>query len=69
MCAGATFNGHLDVLTWAREHGAEWDWRTVANAAMKGYTACFTYALDRDCPAPGEIEEMLRGGSMGGERE
>jgi len=29
---------------------------------MKGYTACFTYALDRDCPAPrGERrEEMLR---------
>jgi hypothetical protein len=33
----AAYDGHLEVLKWARENGCPWDERTRQLAARKGY--------------------------------
>ena len=39
-----------EVLTWARENGCPWDWRTCAYAARGGHLEVLKWAREHGCP-------------------
>ena len=43
----AAWNGHLECLRYAREHGCPWDGWTCAEAAKYGQLECLKYAHDK----------------------
>ena len=45
-CANAAFNGHLEVLKWARKNGCEWDSDTCARAAQHGNLEVYSSGPD-----------------------
>lgn len=49
-CKRAAFDGHLQCLDYAREHGCPWDFQTCAVAARNGNMNCLAYAHERGCP-------------------
>ena len=50
VCSGATLNGHLEVLKWAREDGCPWNTSTCANAALNGHFEVLKWAYENGCP-------------------
>ena len=50
ICLAAAYGGHLEVLRWAREHGAPWDEDTCIFAAHGGHLDVLQWARKHDCP-------------------
>lgn len=50
FCSGAAFNGYLELLRYAHEHGCAWDSETCVDAAAGGHLECLQYAHAHDCP-------------------
>jgi hypothetical protein len=44
-CGLAVYWGHMEVLRWAREHGAPWSAGTRDHAATNGYTDDFPLSI------------------------
>ena len=49
-CANAAYNGHLELLKWAREHDCPWDGQTRRYAAEQGHTVLLRWAEENGCP-------------------
>jgi hypothetical protein len=49
-CSSAAFEGHLEVLQWARKHGCPWDSESCAYAAKGGHLHVLQWAREHDCP-------------------
>jgi hypothetical protein len=49
-CDAAAGGGHLEVLRWAREHGATWHEETCIAAARGGHLAVLQWLREHDCP-------------------
>lgn len=49
MCRMAAYNGHLECLKFAHEHGYKWDEWTCYYAAYNGHIECLKYAHINGC--------------------
>ena len=49
-CQRASWDGHLEILKWARENGCPWNEDTCANAAENGYLEVLKWARENGCP-------------------
>ena len=49
-CARAAAGGHLEALTWAREHDCEWSAETCEYAAKGGHLEVLQWAREQGCP-------------------
>jgi hypothetical protein len=50
LCSWSAYNGHLEVLQWARANGSPWDWRTCSEAANNGHLEVLKWARASGCP-------------------
>jgi hypothetical protein len=50
LCSSAAIGGNVMCLTYLRQQGCEWDWKTAAYAAKNGNTECLEYAIRHGCP-------------------
>ena len=51
-CAGAAYEGHLDILKGCREHDCPWNQWTCDNAAEYGYLEILKWCRQQDPPCP-----------------
>ena len=63
----AAVGGHLEVLKWAREHGCEWDGRTIDAAQASGVVEIIQYVRANGCPTEYLIEGESEIGTDGAE--
>jgi len=49
-CANAAYNGHLEVLQWARKSGCDWDSWTCTRATQNEHLEVLKWARDNGCP-------------------
>jgi hypothetical protein len=49
-CAYAARKGHLEVLKWAKENGADWDVWTCRNATSRGHLEVLKWAKENGAP-------------------
>ena len=66
FCSCAAFNGYLELLRYAHEHGCAWDSETCVDAAAGGHLECLQYAHAHDCPWDWEsCAEAAEAGGIG----
>lgn len=49
-CKKASFNGHLNVLKYDRQHGCDWDDSVCTNVINSNYIDCYVWALENRWP-------------------
>lgn len=55
VCQHAAYEGKIDVLVWAHQHGVGWDAMTCQWAAEAGSLECLRYAHEHGCPWNGRV--------------
>ena len=54
-CSNAAYNGHLEVLKWARLNGCNWNSNTCINAAQNGHLEILKWFKENNCPCGGDL--------------
>ena len=49
ICRYAAWNGHLEVLKWARENGCPWNELICTNAALNGHLEVLKWTRENGC--------------------
>lgn len=60
-CVWAAYDGKLDVLIWARDHGVPWNTDVFAFAASGGNMEVLQYLNDHGCPCNGAASHSAAG--------